>query len=310
MGTLSEYVCVHVLYANIDKFDPSKFRLEYGKLSVMDKWILSRLYTLIGNVGKNLDNYQVTESARDIQDFTDELSNWYVRRCRERFWQKEMNQDKINAYMTLHTVLVELSKTIAPFVPFISEQIYLNLVRSIDPSAPESVHLCDFPAIREEFIDKELENNMDKVLKYVVLGRACRNTANIKNRQPLSRMFIKDDEKLPGMSDSLVKGELDSLIRDELNIKEILFTESASEFTTYKFKPQLRTVGPRYGKLVPKIAEYLAEADGDELMMLFNRDGKGSFSLEGGDAHPRACGCAGGTARKKASESDRGITVA
>ena len=230
----------------------------------MDKWLLSRLYTLIRNVDRNLENYKVTESARDIQDFTDELSNWYVRRCRERFWQKEMNQDKINAYMTLYTALTELSKTIAPFVPFISEQIYLNLVRSVDQSAPESVHLCDFPTVPDGFIDEELEKNMDKVLKYVVLGRACRNTANIKNRQPIGRMFIKDSEELSAMYEDLVK--------DELNVKQIIFTKDASGFTTYKFKPQLRTVGPRYGKLVPKIGEYLAEADGNELMELFNRE--------------------------------------
>ncbi|HEY8348609.1 MAG TPA: isoleucine--tRNA ligase [Clostridia bacterium] len=303
MGTLWNTYAFYVLYANIDKFDPTKYKLEHDKLSVMDKWILSRLYTLIGNVDKNLENYRVTESARDIQDFTDELSNWYVRRCRERFWQKEMNQDKINAYMTLYTVLVELSKTIAPFVPFISEQIYLNLVRSVDKSAPESVHLCDFPTVREGFIDKELEENMDKVLKYVVLGRACRNTANIKNRQPIGTMFIKDSEELPGMYADLV--------RDELNVKQIVFTSDASGFTTYKFKPQLRTVGPKYGKLAPKIGEYLSTVDGNELMDRFNRDGKVTFSLEGSDVTLELSDVLVETAQKEGfvSESERDITV-
>ncbi|HPP35883.1 MAG TPA: DUF5915 domain-containing protein, partial [Clostridiales bacterium] len=303
MGTLWNTYAFYVLYANIDKFDPTKYKVEHDKLSVMDKWILSRLYTLIGNVDKNLENYRVTESARDIQDFTDELSNWYVRRCRERFWQKEMNQDKINAYMTLYTVLVELSKTIAPFVPFISEQIYLNLVRSVDKSAPESVHLCDFPTVREGFIDKELEENMDKVLKYVVLGRACRNTANIKNRQPIGTMFIKDSEELPGMYADLV--------RDELNVKQIVFTSDASGFTTYKFKPQLRTVGPKYGKLAPKIGEYLSTVDGNELMDRFNRDGKVTFSLEGSDVTLELSDVLVETAQKEGfvSESERDITV-
>jgi len=303
MGTLWNTYAFYVLYANIDKFDPAKHKLEYDKLSVMDKWLLSRLYTLIRNVDRNLENYKVTESARDIQDFTDELSNWYVRRCRERFWQKEMNQDKINAYMTLYTALTELSKTIAPFVPFISEQIYLNLVRSVDQSAPESVHLCDFPTVPDGFIDEELEKNMDKVLKYVVLGRACRNTANIKNRQPIGRMFIKDSEELSAMYEDLVK--------DELNVKQIIFTKDASGFTTYKFKPQLRTVGPRYGKLVPKIGEYLAEADGNELMELFNREGKVTFKLDDEDITLELSDVLVETAQKEGfvSESERDITV-
>jgi len=303
MGTLWNTYAFFVLYANIDKFNPMEYRLERDKLSVMDKWILSKLYTLISKIDKNLENYRVTESARDIQDFTDELSNWYVRRSRERFWQKEMNQDKINAYMTLYTVLVELAKTIAPFVPFISEEIYLNLVRTVDPSAPESVHLCDFPQVRSEFIDTELENEMDKVMKYVVLGRACRNAANIKNRQPIGNMFVKDDQELPQMFADLVK--------DELNVKNIVFTKDASGFTTYRFKPQLRTVGPRYGKLVSKIGEYLAQADGNELMDCLNRDGKLSFSIDGAEVELEKTDLLIETAQKEGfvSESERDITV-
>ncbi len=303
MGTLWNTYAFYVLYANIDEFDPTRYSLEQDKLAVMDKWVLSRLYTLIGNVDRNLENYRITESARDIQEFVDELSNWYVRRCRERFWQKDMNQDKINAYMTLHTVLVELAKTIAPFVPFISEEIYQNLVRSVDTGAPESVHLCDYPVAKGSFIDPELEKNMDKVLKYVVLGRACRNTANIKNRQPIGRMFIKDNEELPEMYADLVK--------DELNVKQTIFTSDASGFTTYKFKPQLRTVGPKYGKLVSRIGEYLSKADGNELMDTFNRDGKISFELDAAAVELELTDVLVETTQKEGyvSESDRDIAV-
>lgn len=303
MGTLWNTYAFYVLYANIDKFNPTEYRLEQDKLAVMDKWVLSRLYTLIGNVDRNLENYRITESAREIQDFVEELSNWYVRRCRERFWQKDMTQDKINAYMTLHTVLTELAKAIAPFVPFISEEIYQNLVRSIDTGAPQSVHLCDYPAVQEGFIDPELEKNMDKVLKYVVLGRACRNTANIKNRQPIGNMFIKDSWELPEMYAELV--------RDELNVKQIAFTKDASGFTTYRFKPQLRTVGPKYGKLVSKIGEYLSKADGNELMDTFNRDGRVSFDLDGNAVELELSDVLVETAQREGyvSESDRDITV-
>lgn len=303
MGTLWNTYAFFVLYANIDKFNPTEYRLEREKLSVMDKWILSKLYTLIDKVDRNLENYRVTESARDIQDFTDELSNWYVRRSRERFWQKEMNQDKINAYMTLYTVLVELAKTIAPFVPFISEEIYLNLVRTVDTSAPESVHLCDYPQVRRDFIDTELENLMDKVMEYVVLGRACRNTANIKNRQPIGTMFVSDGQELPQMYADLVK--------DELNVKKIVFTKDASGFTTYRFKPQLRTVGPKYGKLVSKISSYLAQADGNELMDRLNQTGKLNFTIEGSDIELERSDLLIETAQKEGfvSESEREITV-
>lgn len=303
MGTLWNTYAFYVLYANIDEFNPMQYRLEQDKLAVMDRWILSRLYTLIGRVDKNLENYRITESAREIQEFVDELSNWYVRRCRERFWQKEMSQDKINAYMTLYTVLVELSKTAAPFVPFISEEIYGNLVGSIDANAPESVHLCDYPTVQDKFIDTELEANMDKVLKLVVLGRACRNTANVKNRQPIGAMYVKADTELPQMYIDLVT--------DELNVKQILYTNDAGKFTTYKFKPQLRTLGPRYGKLVPKIGEYLSTVDGNEWMNRFNTDGKLSFDLEGTAVELELSDVLVETVQKEGfvSETDRDIAV-
>ena len=269
----------------------------------MDKWILSRLYTLIGRVDKNPENYRITESARDIQEFTDELSNWYVRRCRERFWEKGMEQDKVNAYMTLYTVLLELVKVAAPFVPFISETIYQNLAVNIDKNAPESVHLCDFPAVEEKFIDMDLENNMDNVLKIVALGRACRNTANIKNRQPVGKMYIQGGRELPKM--------YADLIADELNIKQIIFTDGTGEFTTYKFKPQLRTVGPKYGKLVQKIGAYLSNVDGNELMERFNREGKAGFPLEGTEVELELSDVLVETVQKEGfvSEADRGVTV-
>ncbi len=303
MGTLWNTYAFYVLYANIDGFNPLDYKLEKDKLSVMDKWILSRLYTLIGDVDKNLENYRITESGRDIQEFVDELSNWYVRRCRERFWQKEMCQDKINAYMTLYTVLVELSKTAAPFVPFITEEIYLNLVGSVDSNAPESIHLCDFPAVKKEYVDAALEENMDKVLKYVVLGRACRNTANIKNRQPIGKMYVKAEGELPQMYRELVA--------DELNVKQIVFTDDASGFTTYKFKPQLRTLGPKYGKLVPKIGEYLSGVDGNAFMDRFNKEGKVSFELEGAEVVLELSDVLVDTAQKQGfvSESDRDVAV-
>ena len=303
MGTLWNTYAFYVLYANIDAFNPLQYKLEQEKLAVMDKWVLSRLYTLVGNVDRNLENYRITESAREIQAFVDDLSNWYVRRGRERFWQKDMCQDKINAYMTLYTVLVELSKVCAPFVPFISEEIYGNLVRSVDANAPESVHLCDFPAVEKKYIDSELETNMDKVLKLVVLGRACRNTANIKNRQPIAQMYIKAEGELPGM--------YQDLIADELNIKKIEFTEDAANFTTYKFKPQLRTLGPKYGKLVPKIGEYLSKVDGSAFMARFNKEGKVAFEVEGTAVELELSDVLVETAQKEGfvSESDRDMTV-
>ncbi len=303
MGTLWNTYAFYVLYANIDKFDPMKYKLEYDKLSVMDKWIISRLNSLIAVVDKNLENYRITESARAIQEFVDDLSNWYVRRSRERFWQKDMNQDKINAYMTLYTVLVDLIKTSAPFVPFIAEEIYGNLVRNIDKNAPESVHLCDFPAVNENYVDADLEKYMDRVLKLVVLGRACRNTANIKNRQPIGKMYIKDTEDLPPM--------YRDIIADELNVKEIVFTEDARKFTVYKFKPQLKTLGPRYGKLVPQIGKVLAEVDGNAVMERFGKGEKFVFEIDGTAIELAEADVLIETAQKEGfvSESDRDIAV-
>lgn len=303
MGTLWNTYAFYVLYANIDKFNPTEYKLEYNKLSVMDKWILSRLHSLIGTVDRSLDNYRITESARAIQEFTDELSNWYVRRSRERFWQKEMNQDKINAYMTLYTVLETLVKVIAPFVPFMAEEIYQNLVRSVNSNVPESIHLCDFPQTEENFIDETLEKNMDLVLKLVVLGRACRNTANIKNRQPVGKMYVKSKFELPDM--------FRELVADELNVKEIAFTEDADKFTEYKFKPQLRTLGPKYGKLVPKIASALKELDGNEAMEKFKNGQKIELSIDGNEIELAEDDVLVEVIQKEGfvSESERDITV-
>ncbi|HCC06966.1 MAG TPA: isoleucine--tRNA ligase [Clostridiales bacterium] len=256
MGTLWNTYAFYVLYANIDDFNPTKHKLEYEKLGVMDKWVLSRLNTVIKNVDQYLDIYYITEATRELDNFVDELSNWYVRRSRERFWAKGMEQDKINAYMTLHTVLSTLAKISAPFTPFMAEGIYQNLVKSVDNEAKESIHLCDYPKFEEIFIDKELETNMDAVLKIVVAGRTCRNISNIKNRQPVAKILVKTEHKLP---ESFV-----SVVKDELNVKECEFKDNLSEFTTYIFKPQLKTVGPKYGKLVGAIREKLIAIDGNE----------------------------------------------
>ena len=273
MSTLWNTYAFFVLYANIDKFDPTQYTLDYDKLSVMDRWILSRLHSLIAFVDDSLNRYRITEAARAIQDFVDELSNWYVRRSRERFWQKDMPQDKINAYMTLYTVLVELAKLAAPFVPFMTEEIYGNLVKSVQPDALESIHLCDYPKSDAKWIDKELEGNMDTVLKLVTLGRACRNTANIKIRQPLGAMYAKLSQTLPEMFGDLVK--------DELNIKELVFTEDIDNFTTVTIKPQLKTLGPRYGKLVPGIREALKEFDGKKALEAFRNGQPIKLTVQG-----------------------------
>jgi len=258
MGTFWNTYAFYVLYANIDGFDPSKYTLEYDKLPLMDKWLLSKLNTLIKTVDTHLGNYLITESSRAIQEFVDDLSNWYVRRSRERFWQKDMPQDKVNAYMTLYTALSTLAKVTAPFVPFMADEIYLNLEHQFFGDAPESVHLCDFPVFKEELIDLDLEKNMELVLGIVVNGRACRNSANIKNRQPIGKMYVKSSDSLSEM--------YKAIISEELNIKEVLFTEDVREFTTYSFKPQLKTVGPKYGKLIPQIRNGLMERDGNLLM--------------------------------------------
>lgn len=258
MGTLWNTYAFFVLYANIDGFDATQYRLDYDKLSVMDKWLLSKMNTLITVVDNHLNNYRIPEAARALQEFVDDMSNWYVRRGRERFWAKGMEQDKINAYMTLYTALVTVAKLAAPMIPFMTEEIYQNLVRSVDQAAPESIHLCDYPKADEACVDKQLEEDMDKLLKIVVLGRACRNTANIKNRQPIGNMFVKADFTL---GDFFV-----DIIADELNVKKVIFTDDVREFTTYTFKPQLKTVGPKYGKQLGDIQKTLAALDGNAAM--------------------------------------------
>jgi isoleucyl-tRNA synthetase len=258
MGTLWNTYAFFVLYANIDEFDATKYTLDYDKLTVMDKWLLSKLNSAVAAVDDNLGNYRIPEAARALEEFVDDMSNWYVRRSRERFWAKGMEQDKINAYMTLYTALVTISKAAAPMIPFMTEDIYRNLVCSVDASAPESIHLCDFPTVDEKMIDKELETAMDEVLKIVVMGRACRNSANIKNRQPIGQMYVKAPEVL---SDFYV-----AIIADELNVKKVDFTDDVSGYTDYQFKPQLRTVGPKYGKYLKQIQYALAELDGNQAM--------------------------------------------
>ena len=273
LGTLWNTYAFYVLYADIDNFDPTKYSLEYDKLSVMDKWLLSKLNTLVKTVDEYLNNYKITETARALQSFTDDMSNWYVRRCRERFWAKGMEQDKINAYMTLYTALITLSKISAPMIPFMTEEIYQNLVRSVDKNAPESIHLTDFPKVNEEFIDKDLEVSMDEVLDIVVLGRAARNSANIKNRQPIGNMYVKAENVL---SPFYVE-----IIEDELNVKAVEFKDDVEEFVSYSFKPQLKTVGPKYGKLLGKIKEALANLDGHKAMQELNADGALNFDFDG-----------------------------
>ena len=273
MGTLWNTYAFFVLYANIDNFDATKYALEYDKLPVMDKWLLSRLNTTVKAVDENLDNYRIPEAARALDAFVDEMSNWYVRRGRERFWAKGMEQDKINAYMTLYTALVTLSKAAAPMIPFMTEDIYQNLVRSVDENAVESIHLCDFPEVNEDWIDVELEENMEHVLKAVVMGRACRNTATIKNRQPIGNMFIK----APFVLDEFFQ----EIIREELNVKKVTFTEDVREFTSYTFKPQLRTVGPKYGKQLGGIQKTLATIDGNAAMDDLKANGFIAFDVNG-----------------------------
>ena len=274
MGTLWNTYAFFVLYANIDNFDATKYTLEYDKLPVMDKWLLSKLNSLIKEVDDDLGNYRIPEAARALQDFVDDMSNWYVRRSRERFWAKGMEQDKINAYMTLYTALVTVAKVAAPMIPFMTEDIYQNLVRSLDKEAPESIHLCDFPVANEAHIDKDLEAKMEEVLKVVVLGRAARNTANIKNRQPIGRMFVKAETVLPEF--------YQEIIQDELNVKKVEFTDDVRAFTSYSFKPQLRTVGRKYGKYVNEIKEILAGLDGNQAMDTLNETDLLSFETQDG----------------------------
>jgi len=275
MGTLWNTYAFFVLYANIDEFDATKYALEYDKLSVMDQWLISKMNTMIETVDSNMENYKIPEAARALQDFVENMSNWYVRRSRERFWAKGMEQDKINAYMALYTALVNVSKAAAPMIPFMSEEIYRNLVCNIDSSAPESVHLCDFPKADKLHINKELETNMEEVLKIVVMGRACRNTANIKNRQPIGGMYVKAAAELPEL--------FTEIIRDELNTKKVIFTADTASFTSYSFKPQLKTVGPKYGKLLGGIRQVLSALDGNKAMDELKSDGSLKFDIEGAE---------------------------
>ena len=272
MGTLWNTYAFFVLYANIDEFDATEHELEYDKLPVMDKWLLSKLNSTVKTVDSCLNDYKVPEAANALQDFVDDMSNWYVRRSRSRFWAKGMEQDKVNAYMTLYTALTTICKAAAPMIPFMTEDIYQNLVRKIDADAPESIHLCDFPAVHEEMIDQELEDRMDEVLKVVVMGRAARNTAAIKNRQPIGRMFVKG-RVLPEF--------YQEIIEDELNVKTVEFTDDVRAFTSYTFKPQLKTVGPKYGKLLGRIRQALTEIDGNEAMDTLNETGALTFDFDG-----------------------------
>ncbi len=303
MGTLWNTYAFFVLYANIDKFDATKYALEYEKLSVMDKWLLSKLNTLIKDVDSHLGNYRIPEAARALQDFVDDMSNWYVRRSRERFWAKGMEQDKINAYMTLYTTLVELCKVAAPMIPFMTEEIYQNLVRSIDDNAIESIHLCDFPVVDENAIDKDLEANMDSVLKLVVMGRAARNTANIKNRQPIGQMYVKADFDLPEFYKDIVA--------EELNVKVVTFTQEVRDFTSYSFKPQLKTVGPKYGKLLGGIRAALTAINGNAAMDELNATEALKLDINGQEVVLLRDDLLIETAQMEGyvSENDYGITV-
>ena len=273
LGTLWNTYAFFVLYANIDNFDPTKYTLDYEKLPVMDKWLLSKMNSMVKAVDDNLGNYRIPEAARALEEFVDDMSNWYVRRSRERFWAKGMETDKVNAYMTLYTALVTVSKAAAPMIPFMTEEIYQNIVVKVDPTAPESIHLCDFPKVDEAKIDPELERDMDEVLKVVVLGRACRNKANIKNRQPIAKMYIKAPQTLPEY--------FTDIIRDELNVKAVAFTDNVGEFISYSFKPQMRTVGPKYGKLLGKIRQLLPALDGAAAMNELKTTGAIHLDVDG-----------------------------
>ena len=304
MGTLWNTYAFYVLYANIDKFDPTKYSLDYDKLSVMDKWVLSKMNTMVKLVDEHLENYRIPEAARALDNFADDLSNWYVRRGRERYWAQGMEQDKINAYMTLYTALVTLAKASAPMIPFMAESIYRNLVCNVDKNAPESVHLCDFPEVNESYIDSELEANMDNVLKVVVLARSARNGSTIKNRQPLSEIFVN------------AKFRLDSfyteIIEDELNVKKVTFVENVDEFTSYSFKPQLKTVGPKYGKLLGKIRTALSEVNGNAAKATLDAEGALVFNFDGEEVRLTAEDLLIDIQQKSGyfSVADNGITVA
>ena len=304
MGTLWNTYAFYVLYANIDEFDPTKYDISKCSLTVMDKWLLSKLNSMVGTVDENLDNYRIPEAARALQEFVDEMSNWYVRRGRERYWVQGLPEDKIAAYMTLYTALVTTAKAAAPMIPFMAESIYQNLVRSVDADAPESVHLCDFPTVNTASIDKELESNMDKVLEIVVLGRAARNGSSLKNRQPLAAMYVK----LDGTLDTFYT----DIIRDELNVKKVVFTNEVDDLVTYQFKPQLKTVGPKFGKQLSEIRTALSELDGSAAKKQLDKNGALTLSLPSGDVTLTAEDLLIDAKQKEGfyTVSDRGITVA
>ena len=303
MGTLWNTYAFYVLYANIDEFDPTKHELDKASLTQMDRWILSKLNTVVGQVDDNLANYRIPEAARALQNFVEELSNWYVRRCRERFWAKGMEQDKVNAYMTLYTALTTIAKAAAPMIPFMTESIYQNLVRSVDQDAPKSIHLCDFPEVDESMIDEELEQKMDEVLQIVTLGRACRNAANIKNRQPIGRMLVKAERELPD--------DFAQIILDELNVKNIEFVDDAGQYIGYEFKPQMRILGPKYGKLLGAIRKALSEVDGAEAMAELKETGTLTIDAGGEKISLTEEELLISTKQVEgfAAEQDRGVTV-
>ena len=304
MGTLWNTYAFYVLYAEIDKFDPTKYELEYGKLTVMDKWLLSKLNSMVKSVDSNLENYKIPEACKALQEFVDDMSNWYVRRCRERYWKQGLEQDKINAYLTLYTALVTVAKAAAPMIPFMAEDIYQNLVRSVDATAEESVHLCSFPEVKEEQIDLELEKNMDEVLNVVGLGRAARNGSNMKNRQPLAKMYVNADIKL--------NGYFKDIIEDELNIKEVIFVDAADELSDYNFKPQLKTLGPKYGKNLGEIRTALSELDGSAAKKELDANGNIKLNISIGEIELTADDLLIEAVQKTGlfSVSDFGVTVA
>ena len=304
MGTLWNTYAFYVLYAEIDKFDPTKYELNYSKLSVMDKWLLSKLNSMVKSVDDNMANYRIPESCKALQEFVDDMSNWYVRRCRERYWKQGLEQDKINAYLTLYTALVTVAKASAPMIPFMTEDIYQNLVRSVDKDAPESIHLCSFPEVNEDYIDLDLEKNMDEVLNIVGLGRAARNGANIKNRQPLAKMYVNADIKL--------EGYYKDIIEDELNIKDVIFVDAADELSDYNFKPQLKTLGPKYGKNLGEIRTALSELDGSKAKKELDADGHITLNISIGAIELTADDLLIEAVQKSGlfSVSDFGVTVA
>lgn len=304
MGTLWNTYAFYVLYADIDEFDPTKYELDYSKLSVMDKWLLSKLNTMVGTVDSNMENYRIPEACKALQEFTDDMSNWYVRRCRERYWKQNLDEDKINAYLTLYTALVTVAKTAAPMIPFMAEDIYQNLVCSVDKSAPESIHLCSFPEVNKDFVDAELEKNMDEVLNIVGLGRTARNGANIKNRQPLGSMYVNADIKLDGY--------YADIIRDELNVKAVNFVDAADELMSYNFKPQLKTLGPKYGKQLGEIRTLLAELDGSAAKKELDANGNIKLNISIGEIELTADDLLIESVQKSGlfSVSDFGVTVA